>query len=347
MQLMDLIRYKYKTVSVVGMAKNAGKTVTLNRLLEEAAEKNIILGLTSTGRDGEKQDLVTKTEKPTIYVMENTIIATTEDCLLRSDAKLEILEATDYVTAMGRVIICKVKARGMIEIAGPDTNSEIREVAMKMRFYGAEIVLIDGAINRKTTASPSITEATILATGAVLSRDIDKVIEGTQHQVHLFNLPTIEDETMKPLIASLMEDKSYSIIDKSGNVEVLDIPTAINNGTTIGRALTEESAYVILSGSLVKKTLEDILTVTELYKNVTFIVRDATKIFIGAKDWNFFIRRGFKIKVVDKINTLVATLNPYAPQGYQFDPKEFYNRMKRNLPLPVIDVMLEEEEVHV
>ncbi|SDK87353.1 lysine 5,6-aminomutase reactivase subunit KamB [Natronincola ferrireducens] len=343
MQLMDLIRYKYKTVSVVGMAKNAGKTVTFNRLLEEAAEKNILLGLTSIGRDGEGQDLVTGTEKPTIYVMENTIVATTEDCLLRSEAKLEILEVTDYATAMGRVIICRVKSSGILEIAGPDTNAEIKEVAMKMMYYGAEIVLIDGAINRKTAASPAITEATILATGAVVSRDIHKVVQETLHQVDLFNLSPLEDDMMALLIDSLLEDKAYSIVNNKGEVKRLDIKTAINGGTVIGRALEEDSAYVILSGSLVKKTLEDIMTVTDLYKNVTFVVKDATKIFIGPQDWKFFIKRGFNIKVAEKINTLVATLNPYAPQGYQFNPKDFYQRMKETLPLPVIDVMLEEE----
>lgn len=345
MQLMDLIRYKYKTVSVVGMAKNAGKTVTLNRLLEEAAEKGIIVGLTSIGRDGEKQDIVTNTEKPTIYVMENTIIATTEDCLLRSDAKLEILEVTDYATAMGRVVICRVKSGGLLEIAGPDTNSEIKEVAMKMRFYGAEIVLIDGAINRKTTASPSITEATILATGAVISRDVDKVVEETVHQINLFNIPAVEDENMRHLAVSLMEEQGYCIVDQMGNVEVLDIKTALNNGMKIGRALTEDSVYVVLKGSLVTKTLEDIMTVTEAYKNVTFVLKDATKIFIEPKDWRFFMKRGFKIRVLEEINTLVTTLNPFAPQGYQFDPKDFYRKMKKNLPLPVVDVMLEEEDL--
>ncbi|MCC5912094.1 MAG: hypothetical protein JJT76_16865 [Clostridiaceae bacterium] len=343
MEIMDLIRHKYKTVSLVGMAKNAGKTVTLNRLLEEAAEKGITLGLTSIGRDGEAQDIVTSTEKPMIYLLEDTIVATTEDCLLRSDAKLEILEVTDYPTAMGMVVICRVKNEGYVEIAGPDTNIAVKEVAMSMLSHGAEIVLIDGAINRKTTASPSITEATILATGAVLSRDIDKVVEETIHQVDLFNLKPVEDVMVLGLAEELLENKSYGVIDQNGNVKTIDIKTAINSGTVIGRALDEDSRYVILSGSLVKKTLEDIMTITDAYKDVTFIVRDATKIFIGAKEWKFFEKRGFEIRVAEKINALVATLNPYAPQGYQFNPRDFYKKMKQNLSLPVVDVMLEEE----
>ena len=52
------IQEKYKTVSIVGMAKNAGKTTALNYLLEEAYDEGLRMGVTSTGRDGETSDLV-------------------------------------------------------------------------------------------------------------------------------------------------------------------------------------------------------------------------------------------------------------------------------------------------
>ena len=35
----------------------------------------ITLGITSTGRDGETQDLVTGTEKPKVYLYEDTIVS--------------------------------------------------------------------------------------------------------------------------------------------------------------------------------------------------------------------------------------------------------------------------------
>lgn len=57
-----------KTISIVGMAKNAGKTTALNYLIEEAIDEGVLLGITSTGRDGEMQDLVTGTEKPRVYL---------------------------------------------------------------------------------------------------------------------------------------------------------------------------------------------------------------------------------------------------------------------------------------
>ncbi len=70
--LLDLSN-KYRTLSIVGMAKNAGKTTALNFLIEEAMDEGVKLGITSTGRDGERQDVVTGTEKPRVYLDEGTI----------------------------------------------------------------------------------------------------------------------------------------------------------------------------------------------------------------------------------------------------------------------------------
>ncbi len=61
MGLLYDLSSKYKTISIVGMAKNAGKTTALNYLIEEAMDEGVLLGVTSTGRDGETQDLVTGT----------------------------------------------------------------------------------------------------------------------------------------------------------------------------------------------------------------------------------------------------------------------------------------------
>lgn len=69
MGLLDKIQENYKTLSIVGMSKNAGKTTALNYLIEEAMDEGVILGITSTGRDGESVDLVTETEKPRIFWM--------------------------------------------------------------------------------------------------------------------------------------------------------------------------------------------------------------------------------------------------------------------------------------
>ena len=59
MTLFELVvEKKVKSLSIIGMAKNVGKTVTLNYLIEQSTKRNMVLGLTSAGRDGEKIDAV-------------------------------------------------------------------------------------------------------------------------------------------------------------------------------------------------------------------------------------------------------------------------------------------------
>ena len=341
MQLLDLALNKYKTISVVGMAKNAGKTVALNELILEAMEKNINIGITSIGRDGEKQDIVTETEKPLIYINEGTIIATAKETFEVSEARLEILESTDFRTSLGNVIIARAISSGYVQIAGATTNKDIKETCEKMLAYGVDLAIVDGAIDRISSASPAITDAAIISTGATLSRDMDKVILQSAHQVNLFNLETIQDAKVKEMAYGILDKYRACVIDEDYQDDCLDIKTAIGAGRNIAGALNEKSKYVLIKGSLVNKTLKDIVAHTRHYKNVTFVVEDATKIFINYKEWMYFERLGVKIQVLDRIRVLAVTVNPYSPRGYYFNPKEFLEKMGRFLsPVPVVDVML-------
>jgi len=144
-------------------------------------------------------------------------------------------------------------------------------------------------------------------------------------------------------VAEIYEKKGYAIVDKNCNLEELSIKTALNSGTVIGSAIKEDSSYVILSGSLVERTITDIMDVCPYYKNVTFIVQDSTKIFIDRKSWRVFKSRGIKVKVLYPIKIVAVTTNPYAPKGYFFEAKSFVELIKDTLfPIPVIDVKLEE-----
>ncbi|MBN2899975.1 MAG: hypothetical protein JXO44_14495 [Clostridia bacterium] len=340
MQIIDLVQGKYNIISVIGMSKNAGKTVALNELLCEAAGKDMVIGLTSIGRDGEKQDIVTCTEKPLIYVMEGTYIATAESLFNCSEAKLEILEITDFRTPIGRIIIAKAISPGYVQIAGPCSNSEIRVVAEKMLEYGAELSIVDGALDRVSSASPTITQATILATGAVLSRDMNKVVEQTVHRVNLFHIEEERDDRIKAIAKTAFEEKKVTLIDEAFTPKTLSIKTSLNAGKTIGEAIEASTHTVIIPGSFVTKTAMDITSMTKHYRNVNFVIQDATKVFIDHRDWLLLNKLGLNLKVMESINILAVTINPYAPQGYYFDPTLFKERMGTYLNnVPVIDVM--------
>lgn len=340
MALIDEIYSKYKTISIVGMAKNAGKTVTLNHIIEEADDRDICLGITSTGRDGENQDIVTSTEKPRIYVYQGTYIATSEDTLRMGDAKIEIIRVTNYRTPMGQIVLGRVRESGFVQIAGPQTAKEVKEISDMLLELGAELVLVDGAINRISSAAPSISQGCVLSTGAVVSRDMNKVIKETLHTTELFNLPEVKENTLRDLASDLIAKGKVALIDDSLNVNSLDIKTAINAGKVIADNISDRTSYIVFPGALVKNSVEDIIKSTMRIKEITLIVQDGTKIFIKPEDWIRFSRFGLKVKVIKSISILAVTINPYAPQGYYFNQKEFHRKMESLLKeIPVYDVM--------
>ena len=340
MSLLQLIKDKYRIVSIIGMSKNSGKTVTLNRLIQEAMEEGIPVGMTSIGRDGESVDKVSETEKPRIFVEENTIIATTTALLEMGDASIEILKVTPFTTPLGDVVIGRVKSPGYIEIAGPQTLRDIRDVCDTMLSLGARFVIIDGAIDRKSSAAPAISEATILSTGAILSRDMNRVLEETIHTVGLLSLQQVDKKYLEKARELIFQNK-IAVIDLNGEIDEIPLDTALGKGYKIGEFLDEDSRALILPGSLVKGTLDDITRSTRSYKNIDIVVADGTKIFINPKDYLLFKRIGISIKVVFPINLIGVTVNPYSPSGYFFEPKTFLEKMKSYIKnIPVMDIML-------
>lgn len=335
MRLIEsIIKNDYKTISIIGMAKNAGKTVTLNYLIQKSHEKKISIGITSTGRDGESVDLVTQTHKPTIYVFENTYVATAKKTLSLSDAKVEILETTGINTPMGEVVIIRVRQSGNVQIAGPVSTHDIKYVCERLKYYGAKVVFVDGAIDRKAASSPVITDACIISTGAVLHRDMKKTIEQTVQVVESYNLRQV-DEEIKHLI---LRYNKTCVIQKTGEVVEPDINTNIASGKKISELLDENTAYVFLKGAVTSILLKDLIENKHI-KNIAVIVEDGTKIF--AKNlWHELMYKGMKIFVLNKIYVAAVTLNPASPAGYFYDSKEFYNKMKSCLPnIKIIDVV--------
>lgn len=337
MELVDQLK-KHKIVSIIGMSKNSGKTVTLNHIIGEANENDIKIGLSSIGMDGETEDIVTFTEKPMIYVEEGSLIATASSLLSIGDATIEILQSTGYRTAIGEIIIGKVRSPGHIQIAGPRTLKEVKEVADKLLDLGAEFVIIDGALDRKTPATPAISQATILSTGAVVSRDMNIVVEKTLHTSKLLSLDKVEE--YEDIINKLMEEEKVAIIENEGKIIDLKLRTALGKGQYIAEHIKKDSKYLLIPGSLVKSTLEDIVSSTNRYKDIDIVINDGTKVFIEPRDFQRYMKLGLRLKTLFQINLIAITINPYAPSGYYFEPMLFLDTMRKYIPnVKIMDVI--------
>lgn len=330
---------EYKSISIIGMDKNTGKTTTLNHILNEARGK-LSLGLTSIGRDGEEIDRVTATEKPKIYIENGTFIATAKECLLNSDITKEIIETTGINTPMGEIIIAKALSDGYVDLGGPSLSTLIANINEKMIGLGSELVIVDGALSRKSFASPAITEATILSTGASLSRSMNKVIEQTIHTVNLLTIENEKNEEILQKCRRLIKNCRVSIIYKDKSIKKLNVLTSLQAAKEITEGLDENKAeYLVIKGVISDKLLEDIMKLSDKYKDVTLLAENGTKLFLSKNSIYKFTKQGGKIKVITSIKIACITCNPVSPYGYEFDKHKFLNGIREKVNIPVFDVI--------
>lgn len=336
--LYDLSK-KYKSVSIVGMAKNAGKTTALNYLIEEAIDEGVALGITSTGRDGESQDLVTGTEKPRVYLDEDMLVAVPSLLFDMADAGLEVLKKTKYSTAIGELLICRVREAGYVQVAGPVINAEQKLLCDDMLNLGCDLILIDGAIDRKTIASPDTSDAIILSTGAVLSRKLKNVVDETAHVVNLYRSPELAPGPVRDAIEKNSFEEKIMLVTESGEVRKLDLLTGLGAASEINGSIDEDTAYIYIPGAFTTSVISDI-SLRNL-KQVQFVLKDPTKIFVSAMDWSRYRKKGFRLSVLKNIEIAAITVNPWAPAGYTFDNRFLLEEMQKAIPdIPVVDVRM-------
>ncbi|MFW9942623.1 MAG: hypothetical protein ACFFFT_16410 [Candidatus Thorarchaeota archaeon] len=335
-EIMNRIDHQ-KIISIIGLAKNVSKTTTLNFIIRNI-EEHITLGLTSIGRDGEKYDVITELPKPQIYVKKGTYVVTALQCLEESRIKYETIKKSGFNTPLGEVMIVKALSEGYIELAGPSMNNHLLVICSQLRDLGCDLILVDGAFDRRSYATPLISDATILSTGASVSKNMKEVIDLTIHTINLLNLEPEKDNEIKKLSKIILKEYKVSIIDKNYNVTPLNVATALDAAEDISLNLDDDSQYIIINGAVTDKLLEDLMKSTKKYKGITFIVEDATKLFLSRNTTNKFLKKGGILKVLNPINIIAITINPTSPDGYNFDKDKFLNSLQEKLKIPVYNL---------
>lgn len=294
--------HSVKTMSIVGMCKNAGKTTMLNWLLANTDGRT--LGLTSIGRDGESTDVVTGTEKPGIFVPEGTLIATAKDMLRLGDVTKEILMTTGIPTPLGEVIIMRARSAGFVQLAGPSITTQLKEVSDAFFQLGAEQSIIDGALGRKSLGARTVAEGVVLCTGASYHMSMEKVVADTAYIYRLMNIPKAEN------------------VPEAG--QSLEADFKEKGEALIGGALTDTMVLPLLKSGVLRRG--------------RLVVRDPSKILLSPDTLDKLEVREVKLQTVQSARTLCITVNPFSAYGWHFDKDAFMAAMREAVDAPVINV---------
>ncbi|OAT80666.1 hypothetical protein [Desulfotomaculum copahuensis] len=337
MILIDLTA-SCRTVSVIGMAKNTGKTATLNHLVAAAARAGLTVGLTSIGRDGEQLDALYNMPKPPVYLPAGALMATAAGALDRARRPVDVLERTGFCTPLGEVVIARAKAGGPVELAGPHQTAELAAVCRRMLSMGARPAIIDGAFDRVAGAAPALAGGVILATGAALDRRMETVVERTRVRVEQLRLPPV-DGGLREAACRAVSAGAVAVIDKAG-VRPLPVRTALAIGDQLAGALGSDTLAVAAAGAVGGGLLEILYAALRRGLYMQLIIKNATCLFVEPELWRRFRAAGGEVRVLEPVRLLAVTVNPVSPTGYRFDARGFRHAVAEVVrPVPVFDVV--------
>jgi hypothetical protein len=239
---------------------------------------------------------------------------------------------------MGEVLIAKAITQGLIELAGPSINKQLSIICKNLKDLGCNIILVDGAFDRRAYATPLISDATILSTGASVSEDMNHVIDLTLHTVKLLTLESEPNKLILKLAKKILEKNKIGIISKDNTTKGLGLLTALDAAKEITESLDNQSQFLVIKGALTDKLLEDLMKLTNKYKGLTILVEDGTKLFLSKNMFKKFQKKGGFLKVINPIKIIAITINPTSPEGYKFNKSEFLGLLRQNIKIPIHDL---------
>jgi hypothetical protein len=304
-----------RSLAVIGLVKNAGKTTVVNALMANCAHR---FGLTSLGLDGERTDNLTGLAKPRIAPPAGTLVATTRGSLDRSRYPLEVIKELPFTTPLGKVVIGRAGGQGNIEVSGPTTLREVRVTVDELLALGAEQVLVDGAINRLGSASPRVSAGVVVASGGMVADTLDEIVETTAATLEMLTLPEASHETKKLLgEGEPLSDRAVSVDDRGVQTK-LHLDTVVGEGVTVAREVERlETRTLFVGGALTEEFVDDFTRVLPPRRPLRVVVRDATVLVLPPASVSRFGRRGIDLEVMQALRVLAVTANPFrVPNPY-------------------------------
>lgn len=350
-----------KTVAIVGVSKHAGKTSVLCRLLGAAQGTKRALAVMSVGIDGERVDSVLGTPKPRIWLAAGTLFATAVKALPSGTSSVQWLEPADISSPLGEVWVGRILEESAVVLAGVRQLAHLQRLKIMFQRYGAENVLIDGALDRQVALHPDVADGAILATGAVLGT-LSQVTKVTREALLRLTAP-LADQAVWKLMREMSAQGIVPVAGDGSQGSVAGVITARFAEATADwtdghyfptahafagdlRELAPKTAGVdgqvnspqlfICRGAVTDSVLR---ALTNRLQPQCLVAPDPAHLFVSVEAWQAFARAGHTVQVLRKVPLIAVTINPHSPRGPGLDRRTLLDSVQALTDVPVWDVM--------
>ena len=311
-----------QSVAVVGVAKNCGKTTTLNAILQALPARACSPGVLSVGIDGERSDLLIATKKPAVLVPEGAFVLSTQQAFEQARAPFEYVDALGYSTPMGQVYIARARLASEVMLSGIRHAEDVALGLEKLREVGAVPRIVDGAYGRVMGARSDLTRAVIASTGAIVASSIKEIVEKTWAMTQRLTSPTIEEAWQGALMRRSIEEGRALL-----GGEELDPVALWGASALIGLSRSrdlwrDEVGAIAVPGVVSNRVLEELLVASPsaTTSRRVLLVEDGTHLQADEVLMRRF-RRRWDIRALQSSRLLGISYNPTSITGAQVDAR--------------------------
>lgn len=292
------------TIGIAGTAKNTGKTTTMSAMIAELRKSHpqLRLALTSIGYDGEYLDNITGLPKPRVEMREGDLAAVAKGCLKYSRAKLDILEDSGLMSAMGPILIGRVKKAGKLVIAGPNKKVEVRQILDRLSDLGSSLTIVDGALGRIVPMCE--VDSLILSTGASRHADIERLAEETKYIDGILSLPKFDQPEAE--VPAVLGNEDYDRLTAALAANDSVLVHGLVGFTCLERLAHEANAFV--DKTLVMDSPMALLPIGEIL--------ETGRLLGGLRE------QGLKLATARPVRLIAVTVNPYYPK-YRYNRQDY------------------------
>lgn len=332
-----------RSLAIIGLSKNAGKTTTLNHLIRAMSKERPerVLAVSSIGLDGESEDQVTGICKPRIYLPAGSLIASSVSSLRRCDALIDMLELSGIRSALGEIVIGRSLSDGYVELAGPSLASEMKLCERLLRQEDPDcLFFIDGALSRRSSAGGGITEAVVLAASYGRFASYEKLIEDLQHSVKLISLPQADLSDKETILGAVKEESSLRALAlnrTTNKMRCFMADSLLSGHKSMEQIYKSDDRLLFLRGAVTESVLKNLLR-QKIKNRLVLVVEDGNRLFISANSLRQLDRHGIELRTLYPLSLRMISFNPHMDDGSPFIHDGILDELRRYFSVPVYDL---------
>ncbi|MDI9423177.1 MAG: hypothetical protein QM451_13280 [Bacillota bacterium] len=340
MFVKEILDRQFRSISVIGMGKNTGKTFSFTQLLLDAGRLGLQVAMTTMGLDGEERDSLFGHDKPRITVRSGQIVANAKALLLDSGLDWEIVGTTGIMTPLGEVVLARALSTGKTILAGPGTRHGLAMVKRKLEAMGIDLFLVDGAIDRRSLAAPMVTDTAVLAVGTEVSHDRTELLEKLKLQLEILTLPAFVHPGADSL-RKLGGSTKLAFLGARDVQGVLGQKDVFQHSEVLPKKINPETTAIYLRGMLTNDLLAKVLSAVPRKAGFVLVASDPSCVFLNRRSLNKLQADQVFLHVLDPIQISAVTVNPLSTSYGHADPLRLLRDVGQAVaPLPCYDLGL-------